>query len=94
MKTNKNSYKIYEKKILNTKYPKPMNLETRFALKQASPSKYRCLSCTKQRKRNINDSSVKFRPNAHQPKYLTSSSKSIKKSILEAQLLMSRGKLK
>ncbi|CAI2368989.1 unnamed protein product [Moneuplotes crassus] len=74
--------------------PRPMNLETRFASKKFSPGKYRCLSCEKLKKLTLGDSIPKLRPFADNPTVLKDASKSVKKSILETQFLMSKGRLK
>ncbi|CAI2368185.1 unnamed protein product [Moneuplotes crassus] len=73
-------------------YPRPMNLEQRFAAKKVSPGKYRCFSCEKQKGDNRN-SSPKLRPFAENPEVFKEVSKSVKKSILETQMLLSKGKL-
>ena len=72
--------------------PRPMNLETRFKMKEISPTKYRCQSCKKQPRKA-----------PHIPHTLTSTQvprgaqevvTSMKKYILETQFLLSKGKIK
>jgi hypothetical protein len=76
-------------------YPRPMNLERRFQKRQASPTKYRCPSCSATKRRpNMMKSTDNFRPSAKEPQVYKQLDKNSKKYILETQLLLGRGNLK
>lgn len=91
---DKSSHILVKERSPPKQYPRPMNLERRFAAKQAGIIKTRCLSPIKKKMKDFRMSSPKLRPFADNPEILADVSKSVKKSILETQLLISKGKLK